>query len=69
MMKPFTNRYAFTNYGPAQIWSKRKLSTAQARKIFKDYGLEVERFVPSWTWFIGWPNVIEIDDPNLVHEP
>jgi hypothetical protein len=67
-MEPFINRYAFTDRGPAQIWSKRELSTAQARKIFESYGLTVTRFVPNWSHFIGWVGVIEIDDPKLVRE-
>jgi hypothetical protein len=59
-MKPYINRYAFTDYGPAMIWSQEKLSTAKARRIFKQHGLEVQRFARNWVAFVGWVNVIEI---------
>lgn len=62
MNEPYINRYAFTNYGPAIIYTKKKLTTAQARKIFAQAGLTVERFVPNWSHFIGWVGVIELDE-------
>lgn len=64
----YVNRYAFTDCGPAMIWTKRKLSTYQARKIFSKAGLTVERFAPNWSHFLGWANIIEIDEDGKERE-
>ncbi len=59
-MRAYANRYAFTDFGPAMIWTHEKMSATKARKLFARHGMTVERFVPNWAHFLGWAHVIEI---------